>query len=278
MFMAKAYGLVGLATIIFAEIALYFRIQPFTSFFCPLVWLGYILLVDNLIYVLKRNSLMTRHPKKIIALFMISIIFWLVFELYNLFIPGWEYFNIQEVERVAGIIAFATILPAVFETAELLRSIHLFDKLKGPKVRGLINKNLLRLSIVVGALFIVLPFFFYSYWWAWAMVWTGFFLFLDPINYLNGQPSIFGDLKNRKWKIFLSLVLASFVCGFLWEFWNWGAVARWKYNLPGVPFENIKIFEMPVLGYLGYPPFALELYAMYHFIRFLFSETKGRKS
>jgi hypothetical protein len=29
----------------------------------------------------------------------------------------------------------------------------------------------------------------------------------------------------------------------------------------------VKIFEMPVLGYLGFPPFALECYAMWHFLR-----------
>jgi hypothetical protein len=27
------------------------------------------------------------------------------------------------------------------------------------------------------------------------------------------------------------------------------------------------LFEMPVLGYLGFPPFALECYAMYHALR-----------
>jgi hypothetical protein len=29
----------------------------------------------------------------------------------------------------------------------------------------------------------------------------------------------------------------------------------------------VKVFEMPVLGYLGSPPFALECYAMYHWLR-----------
>ena len=30
---------------------------------------------------------------------------------------------------------------------------------------------------------------------------------------------------------------------------------------------SLKLFEMPVLGYLGFPPFALECYAMYHWLR-----------
>jgi len=35
-----------------------------------------------------------------------------------------------------------------------------------------------------------------------------------------------------------------------------------------VPYlGHVKVFEMPVLGYLGFPPFALECYAMYHWLR-----------
>ena len=30
---------------------------------------------------------------------------------------------------------------------------------------------------------------------------------------------------------------------------------------------DVKVFEMPVLGYLGFPPFALECFAMYHWLR-----------
>jgi len=266
--MVEFYGLFGLVTMIFAEIALQLKIPPFVSFFCPLIWLGYILLVDNLIYLLKGNSLLTRHPKRIIFLFLLSVIFWTIFEIYNFFNPGWQYLNIQTLEKVAGIIAFSTILPAVFETTELLQSLHLFDEFKKPKVK-LINKNFLRLSIGIGAAFIVLPFFFRG-WWVWIMVWTNFFLFFDPLNYLNGQPSIFRDIKNGNWKTPLSLAFAGIVCGFLWEWWNWGAVARWRYLLSDVPLKDIKIFEMPIFGYFGYVPFAWELYAMYNFVKFLF--------
>jgi hypothetical protein len=56
------------------------------------------------------------------------------------------------------------------------------------------------------------------------------------------------------------------VCGVLWEFWNYWALAKWRYV--GVPvLPSIKLFEMPLAGYLGFPPFALEVYAMYHAIR-----------
>jgi hypothetical protein len=29
----------------------------------------------------------------------------------------------------------------------------------------------------------------------------------------------------------------------------------------------MKVFEMPILGFFGFPPFALECFALYHFLR-----------
>ncbi len=51
----------------------------------------------------------------------------------------------------------------------------------------------------------------------------------------------------------------------LWEFWNYWAATKWTYTVPYL--GDVKIFEMPILGYLGFPPFALECYAMYHAVR-----------
>ena len=51
----------------------------------------------------------------------------------------------------------------------------------------------------------------------------------------------------------------------LWEFWNYWARAKWHYTVPIM--ENLKIFEMPVPGYLGFPAFALECFTMYVFVR-----------
>ena len=34
-------------------------------------------------------------------------------------------------------------------------------------------------------------------------------------------------------------------------------------------FGGVKLFEMPVLGFLGFPPFAVECWAMYVFCRSL---------
>jgi hypothetical protein len=35
--------------------------------------------------------------------------------------------------------------------------------------------------------------------------------------------------------------------------------------------ENLKVFEMPVPGYLGFPAFAFECFTMYVFVRVVFA-------
>ena len=64
-----------------------------------------------------------------------------------------------------------------------------------------------------------------------------------------------------------SLLASGLLCGFLWEFWNYWALSKWTYTVPY--FGNIKIFEMPVLGFLGFPPFAVECWAIYILVRWL---------
>jgi hypothetical protein len=49
--------------------------------------------------------------------------------------------------------------------------------------------------------------------------------------------------------------------GILWELWNWGAVPHWDYRIPYL--SVLPVFEMPVVGYLGYPPFALAADALW---------------
>ena len=51
----------------------------------------------------------------------------------------------------------------------------------------------------------------------------------------------------------------------LWEFWNYWAIGKWIYTVP-IPFAGPKIFEMPLLGFLGFPAFAVEVYSLQNFI------------
>ena len=100
-----------------------------------------------------------------------------------------------------------------------------------------------------------------------GFVWVGFILLLDPLNKLLGNPSLFSDLEEGRLNKILSLMVAGYICGLFWEFWNYWAFTKWIYTFPIT--QSIKYFEMPILGFLGFGPFALELYVMYHFVAYL---------
>jgi hypothetical protein len=101
--------------------------------------------------------------------------------------------------------------------------------------------------------------------WLVPLVWVGWALLLEPLNARAGRPSWLGDLARGDAARLVALLTAGAVCGLLWEFWNYWATTRWTYSVPYL--GHLKVFEMPVLGYLGFPPFALECYAMYHWLR-----------
>ncbi len=269
--MIRKYGLAGLLLIIFAEVTMFLRIKPFVFWFTPLVWLGYILFIDSVIFMLKGSSLITRKKLKLAFLFTISLLFWLIFEFYNIFLGGWYYKNLPEsaIEKLAmGYLSFSTIVPAVFETAEFIQTIFLKENIK-IKAKFKYDKNLIRSLILIGLIFMILPFFFSSSL-MWVFVWTGFILIIDPILYvLHNKKSILAQLEEKKYAKIVSLFVAGYICGFLWEFWNYWAYTKWYYTVPIL--EEIKIFEIPAVGFLAYGFFALELYVMYNFIRFFFS-------
>jgi hypothetical protein len=84
------------------------------------------------------------------------------------------------------------------------------------------------------------------------------------LNALRGRPSLISQVSQGDWRIVVALTLAIMVCAFFWEMWNYLAWPKWYYTVPFFGFA--KIFEMPLLGYFGYWPFAWELYALYHLI------------
>src|SRR6185436_19211431 len=65
----------------------------------------------------------------------------------------------------------------------------------------------------------------------------------------------------------VALLVAGLFCGGLWEGWNFAARTKWIYSVPF--FDELKLGEMPMLGFLGFPPFALECYALVNFLSLL---------
>lgn len=267
--MFRKYGLLGVLLIALAEFNFFLKIEPFASKYFIIVWAGYILTLDALVYKLNKKSLIMGNKVTLATLFILSAIFWWIFELFNLRVGNWDYNGISGVAALGNAawktLYFSTVLPAFFETYDLIRSVHLFDKRKLHK-KHKISRHFLYFMVSAGVVMFILPLVYPTYFY--PLIWMTFFFILDPINYIHKQPSVVGHLKDKKLSIPLSLLLAGIIMGFFWEFWNYWAVTKWYYDIPFFGF--FKIFEMPILGYLGYFPFALSLYSMYWFSRSLF--------
>jgi hypothetical protein len=102
---------------------------------------------------------------------------------------------------------------------------------------------------------------------AFPLIWIGFFFVFDPLNRLLGNKSLSEKVAHRRWDTVLVLFAAGLICGYCWELWNWGALPKWVYHIPYA--NRPTLFEMPLLGYGGYLPFALEVYAAYDLLHWL---------
>ena len=101
--------------------------------------------------------------------------------------------------------------------------------------------------------------------WMTPLVWMGFAFFLDPINGRLGERSILAEFFTGHFRSMPLFFLAGLIAGIVWEFWNFWAFSKWEYNVPYL--GHIKLFEMPVLGFLGFMPFIVESFAIYTFVR-----------
>jgi hypothetical protein len=276
-FSLKWHGWVGLMVIGASEISLFYGVSWARFYFTPLVWSGYILFVDSLVFRIKGTSLLLSHPGEFALMLPLSVVFWLIFEFFNLYIKNWHYVGLPEelpLRWIGYAWAFATIWPAVLETAEALEG---WGRISRQKVRPLrITRERLFFSISLGAFCLAFPMLAppdLARYLA-APLWLGFIFFLDPLNYWMGKDSLLGNLERGDPRTLYSLLISGLICGVLWEFWNYWAGAKWHYTVP--IWGDVKIFEMPVLGYLGFPPFAVECYVMYAFVRNIFAQKANR--
>src|SRR6202171_1019432 len=124
------YGYVGILVIGLAEGLLFGGNQLVGHWFTPIVWTGYILFVDALVYKFSGRSLLMTDRLEFVIIAVISIGGWWLFEFYNA--PRfwrsdlelwWHYHNLEPnpfLRLVGYNWAFATIFPAMFLTAQIL--------------------------------------------------------------------------------------------------------------------------------------------------------------
>lgn len=228
-------------------------------------WLGYILTVDALVAMRKGSSLLRRAPREFVALFFLSAPIWWLFEGLNNFVGNWHYltaahYSFEEIVLISSI-DFSTVIPAVFETTELLLTFRMFTSLRTSRHFHM-TPRLAWLLMYIGAFAFAAVVLFPRY--AFPLTWIWLVLLVDPLNWLRGRDSLIGLIAQGDWRLVVSLAIAGTICGVFWEMWNYLAMPKWYYTVPFVGFG--KIFEMPIMGYGGYTPFAWELFALYRYI------------
>ena len=238
--------------------------------FFPL-WLGYALTLDALTALRRGDSLLTRDPRRYVGLFLISAPAWWLFEALNLRTQNWfyvgrEFFTDLEYGLLATL-SFSTVMPAVFGAAGWLATFPWFRRPRcGPVIRPTraVTGGMFLAGWGMLALLLTWPRYFFP------LMWLAVYFILEPINVWRGHRHLLAWTARGDWRPILTLWGGVLFTAFFWEMWNVFSYPKWVYRVPFVDFWHL--FEMPLLGYGGYLPFALELFALYHFIRGLFGQ------
>lgn len=270
-------GWLALAVLVTAEFLMFRWVQPVATYFTPIAWTAYIVLADAMVWSMRGRSLIVHQPREFAFTALLSLPLWLIFEAYNLRLRNWTYVGLPAnwLARDLGYAwSYMTITPAVLLTADLVETFGWFPE----SARTLkFSPSVLAGMMAAGALCLTVPVLLppeagaYLF----ALVWIGFILLLEPANYRLRIPSLLREIEEGRPSRLCALLVAGWICGWLWEFWNFWAAARWQYVFP--IGQTWKIFAMPAPGYLGFLPFAVECSVMLVFVRWMVEKVVRRR-
>ena len=237
-----------------------------------LLWLGYIVVMNALAHRRSGRSPLTHQTRWFITLFPVSAAFWWLFEYLNQFSGNWYYAGVAASGAwdyfVQASLPFSTVLPAVASTWAWLAGFPRFDHLSLPPLRT--GRWLAWTALLAGvASLIALPL---APELLFPMLWLAPLLVFAAFQHLLTGETLFAPLAHGDWRPVLQPAAAALVCGFFWELWNYGSLAKWHYSIPYV--QRCHVFEMPLLGYAGYLPFGVECALLLQLVSALY----GRES
>jgi hypothetical protein len=192
-----------------------------------------------------------------LALAALSIPLWWYFEVVNGRTANWEYIGRDRYDDFAyavfASISFATVVPALVAATAMIGRYtrELSEHVSSPDRRDGFSRLAVLLigsGVASEAATLIAPNVFYP------LVWIAPFLLFDGVVIIAGGRSIVVELSRGIWRRAAVIAGAGLLCGGLWEFWNFWAFPKWTYDIPGLDF--VPVFEMPILGYGGYIPFA----------------------
>jgi hypothetical protein len=253
----------GAAVVALAVWALATDVEGWNVVYYVPSWYGYLLILDAVTHLLGGASLVRERPRELLAMMFWSVPFWFLFELFNLVLRNWYYVYLLRTEWLQFFftwLAFATVFPACFFHAHLARTLRWFERRRFRPLR--VGRGVEIAIGVIGILSIVAPLVWprKTFWLVWgAPLWLS-----ELANRRLGAPSLLRDLERGRPARLLQLLTGGMMAGFVWELFNYRARSKWIYTVPGL--EDWKLFEMPLLGFLGFPVLALAAYSLYSLI------------
>jgi hypothetical protein len=215
----------------------------------PLAWAGVLVALDGLARW-RRGFSPLRTAGDWAAAMAGSVLLWDLFELVNLRLRNWGYVGVSPDPWAGGAFAFAsfaTVLPAARLGFAQISGVEPAPAQGGRLWRAAAGIALVAVALAVPRL-------------AFPLAW----IFLWPL--CEAAAGVRVPLRATA----LGLPL-----GLLWESLNWRCARGWVYSIPF--FDRPRLFEMPLPGYLGYLPFALECAAALALIDRLRPHLKGAR-
>jgi hypothetical protein len=239
-------------------------VEPMPTWFYVFAWYPTLVLFDDRARRKDGAPSLFGSPRRFVAMAGWSVLIWLVFEAANFRLHNWYYVFLpdQTWERWLGIVlSFATVIPAVVTVERWLRAHgvgrrwHTHPITASPTFHYWATG--LGLGMAAAALIVPRVFF--------PLIWGAPLLLADSVLSRHAPAwSLLKDCERGAWGRIGRLFIGGLVIGLLWEGYNGFARGKWIYTVPWL--EQTKLFEMPPLGFLGFPFFALGAWSMYHVI------------
>ena len=227
------------------------RVEPFRGYWFDLVWTGFILAADAVVWARAGRSLLHGGGWRLAAMFALSAPFWWAFEVANWRLENWRYVGADIFAGPAQLplktLSFLFVLPALAESRDLLRS---FVRFPHPPAIPLPSWTATAL-VVLGLVSVPLLYLFPDQ--TFPLVWLAPLAVLDGVAELRGRPSIIGLVRQGRAGPVVLLAVAGLGTGVLWELWNWGALPFWQYRIPYFGVLPV-CSRCRILGYLALPP------------------------
>jgi len=251
-----AFLFLAVATVLMLQ-----RTEPFVYYYYMLAWYPTIFILDAAQARRSGRYYLLTRPGFAISLLGWSAVLWFFFELVNFRVSNWYYVFLppdRSIRWLATAISFATVFPAIFLAQHWLAVRGAFDGVRWPTF-DVTRRTLITLALIgiaFAALSLAWPAYFFP------MIWGALTLLLEPWNYSRDpKRSLLGDLSAGRPGRLLRFLVGGMAIGLLWELYNIESLSKWIYTVPGL--ENFKLFEMPLLGFFGFPVFALDCFVVY---------------